>query len=95
MKRFDAYGVLASIRARTVVVSGGTDVFTPLPLARDMVAGIAGARHRHLPAAGHMLLHEAPHVVAEEIGRTVIAGRHRIGSGRGLATAATGLAVQS
>lgn len=95
LKRFDAYNVLATIRARTVVISGGTDVFTPAPLARDLVAGIAGARHRHLPAAGHMLLHEAPRVVAEEIGHVAMAGRSKVGRRRELATAATGLAVRS
>lgn len=95
LKRFDAYSVLATIRARTVVISGGTDVFTPAPLARDLVAGIAGARHRHLPAAGHMLLHEAPRVVAEEIGRVAMAGRSQVGLVRELPMAATGLAVQS
>ncbi|MGB8402623.1 MAG: alpha/beta hydrolase [Mycobacterium sp.] len=96
LKRFDAYSVLASIYARTVVISGGTDVFTPVALARDLVSGIGGAVHRHLPAAGHMLLHEAPRVVAEEIGRTALAGRRsRVGAVRELATAAPVLAVKS
>lgn len=95
LKQFDAYSVLATIRAHTVVISGGADVLTPVPLARDLVAGIAGARHRHLPSAGHMLLHEAPRVVAEEIARTAVAGRVPIGSRRELSSVAATVAVQS
>jgi pimeloyl-ACP methyl ester carboxylesterase len=95
LKRFDAYNVLESIHTPTVVISGGTDMFTPAALAHDLVAGIAGARHRHLPTAGHMLLHEAPRVVADEIARTI--STHQAGStvGRGIRTAAARLAVQS
>ncbi|BCI84678.1 hypothetical protein MTY66_63030 (plasmid) [Mycolicibacterium sp. TY66] len=95
LKRFDAYNVLESIHTPTVVISGGTDMFTPAALAHDLVAGIAGARHRHLPTAGHMLLHEAPRVVADEIARTI--STHQSGStvGRGIRTAAARLVVQS
>lgn len=80
LRTFDAYSVLPSIQARTVVLSGGTDLLTPLSHARDLVDGIPGATHRHLPAAGHMLLHEAPHAVTAEIARTIVLpGLRRIG----------------
>ncbi|MEE3755245.1 alpha/beta fold hydrolase [Mycobacterium intracellulare] len=95
LKRFDAYSVLASIHARTVVLSGGADLFTPAPLARDLVAGIAGARHRHLPAAGHMLLHEAPHVVVDEIARTIPVPAVRVGARRQIVSPAGRLVAQS
>lgn len=72
LKRFDAYAVLGSIAARTTVINGGADVLTPPAHAHDLVAGIPGATHRHIPAAGHMLLHEAPHTVTAEIARTII-----------------------
>lgn len=95
LKSYDAYGVLATITARTTVISGGADLLTPPAHARDLAAGIDGATHRHLPAAGHMLLHEAPHVVANEIARTITAAtgasRHAV-SGE-VALAAGALAV--
>lgn len=73
LQSFDAYSVLPTIKAaRTVVLSGGADVLTPPSHARDLVQGIPGATHRHLPTAGHMLLHEAPQAVTAEIARTVI-----------------------
>jgi hypothetical protein len=36
-----------------------------LKTARDLAAAIPGATHLHLPMAGHMLLHEAPHAVTD------------------------------
>jgi pimeloyl-ACP methyl ester carboxylesterase len=67
LQRFDQYHTLKSIAAKTVVMSGGTDVTTPVAHARDLVAAIPGATHVHLPDAGHMLLQEAPHVVTDAI----------------------------
>lgn len=58
---------LQSIRARTVVLSGGEDVLTPVAHAHDLVAGILGAQHVHVPHAGHMLPQEAPRVVNSAI----------------------------
>jgi pimeloyl-ACP methyl ester carboxylesterase len=70
-RAYDQYAALAGIRARTVVVSGGMDPLIPPAHARDLAAGIAGAQHVHLPAAGHMLPQEAPHVLDDAIGRAI------------------------
>jgi pimeloyl-ACP methyl ester carboxylesterase len=75
LRAFDQYRVLGSIRARTVVVSGGADVLTPPVHAQDLVAAVPGCRHVHLADAGHMLPQAAPHVVNDAIAWTVgIAG---------------------
>lgn len=58
LKLFDAYDVLPSITASTLVLSGGKDFLTPREHAEDIVSGIAGAEHIHYPRNGHMLLHE-------------------------------------
>lgn len=90
LKSYDAYGVLPTITARTTVISGGADLLTPPAHARDLADGIDGATHRHLPAAGHMLLHEAPHVVANEIARTITiatSASHQDVSGEAVLTA--------
>ena len=67
LKRYDRYDTLASIAAKAVVVSGGTDFATPVSHADDITAAIAGAAHMHIPAAGHMLMHEAPQLVSAAI----------------------------
>ena len=71
LRRYDAYHALQSIAARTVVVSGGADILTPTAHALDLASGIADATHLHLPAAGHMLLHEAPRMVCAAIDRAI------------------------
>ena len=63
MRDYDVYGALGAICAQTTVVSGELDVMTPPSHAYDMAEAIPGATHSHVPAAGHMLLHEAPDVV--------------------------------
>lgn len=68
---YDQYSTLGSIRAHTVVVSGGADLLTPPAHSHDLVAGIAGAEHVHLPHAGHMLAQEAPAVVHAAIRRVI------------------------
>ena len=50
---FDASGHLGEIRCPTLVASGGRDTAYPPDLTRELVAGIAGARHVHYPNAGH------------------------------------------
>lgn len=71
LRAFDQYAALAGIRARTVVVSGGMDPLIPPVHARDLAAGIQGAKHVHLPQAGHMLPQQAPHVVNAAIARAM------------------------
>jgi pimeloyl-ACP methyl ester carboxylesterase len=75
LRRYDQTGVLGAIRARTTVLSGGADLLTPQAHAEELVAGIAGATHRHYPRAGHMLLHQAPREVADAITEMVWATR--------------------
>jgi pimeloyl-ACP methyl ester carboxylesterase len=67
LKRYDRYDTLASIAAKAVVVSGGTDIATPVSHADDLAAAITGAAHMHIPAAGHMLLQETPQFVSAAI----------------------------
>jgi pimeloyl-ACP methyl ester carboxylesterase len=67
LRTFDQYHILGSVRARTVVLSGGADVLTPPVHARELVAAIPGCRHVHLADTGHMLPQAAPHAVNKEI----------------------------
>jgi pimeloyl-ACP methyl ester carboxylesterase len=50
---FDASGHLDAIRCPTLIGSGGRDVAYPPDITRELVAGIAGARHVDYPTAGH------------------------------------------
>jgi pimeloyl-ACP methyl ester carboxylesterase len=78
LRRYDRTGALSAVRARTTVVSGGTDLLTPVTHAAELVAGIPGAAHRHYPRAGHMLLHEAPREVADAIAATAQASARAV-----------------
>lgn len=69
LRDYDQYPMLATIRARTVVLSGGADPLTPAAHARDLAAAIPGAEHVHIPGAGHMLPQEAAQLVHEAIRR--------------------------
>jgi pimeloyl-ACP methyl ester carboxylesterase len=71
LRAYDQYAALAEIRARTVVVSGGMDPLIPPVHGRDLAAGIQGARHVHLPGAGHMLPQSAPYVLHDAICRAM------------------------
>ena len=71
LRSFNQTSTLGSVRAETVVLSGGADVLTPPSHADEMAAAIPGATHLHLPLAGHMLLHEAAHAVTDAISRTI------------------------
>lgn len=74
LRSYDQYSTLASIRARTTIVSGGADFVTPPSHSRDMAAAIPGATHVHIPTAGHMLPHEASHAVTDAISHTIATG---------------------
>jgi pimeloyl-ACP methyl ester carboxylesterase len=78
LRHYDQYRTLSSITATTVVISGGMDRLTPPSHAHDLARGIPGATRVHRPAAGHMLLDEAPHVISNAI--IGIIGAHRIGA---------------
>jgi pimeloyl-ACP methyl ester carboxylesterase len=71
LRDWDRTDALGDVRARTVVVSGGNDLLTPVAHAEELAAGIPGASHLHVPEAGHMLPQQAPEVLKEAI-RAVI-----------------------
>src|SRR5262245_7727699 len=56
----DTRNRLHLIRCPTLVAVGSQDLITPPILAEELAAGIPGARLRHLPAAGHGAVWEAP-----------------------------------
>jgi pimeloyl-ACP methyl ester carboxylesterase len=74
LRAYDHYATLASIRARTVVISGGADPLTPPSRAAELSAGIRGAEHVHVPYAGHMLPQQVPHVINDAIRQTIAVG---------------------
>ena len=71
LKRYNVSEVLESIAAKTIVISGSTDMLTPASHSRDMTAAIPDAIHLHHPTAGHMLLQEAAQCVSDAIGRAM------------------------
>ncbi|ETW26552.1 alpha/beta fold hydrolase [Mycobacterium gastri] len=71
LKAYDHYRTLGSVYAKTTIISGGADRFTPPAHARDLAAGIRDATHLYRSAAGHMLLHEEPRLVTEAISRAI------------------------
>jgi pimeloyl-ACP methyl ester carboxylesterase len=71
LKRYHVCDVLASITAKTLVISGGTDALTPASHSRDLAAAIPDAIHLHHPTAGHMLLQDAAECVSDAIGRAM------------------------
>ena len=71
LRAYNQYATLASIHARTVVISGGADPLTPPSHAADLTAGICGAEQVRVPYAGHMLPQQAPQVINDAIRRTI------------------------
>ena len=53
---------LGKIRNRTLVMAGALDQATPAGLARELAAGISGARFREIPDCGHCPQIEKPEV---------------------------------
>ena len=74
LRSYDQTATLGSVRAQTIILSGGADVLTPPSHSHDMAVAIPGAAHEHLPMAGHMLLQEAAHAVTDAISRTIPTG---------------------
>ena len=74
LRSYDQTSTLGSVRAQTIILSGGADVLTPPSHSHDMAAAIPGAAHEHHPMAGHMLLQEAAHAVTDAISRTIVTG---------------------
>ncbi|WP_421840459.1 alpha/beta fold hydrolase [Mycobacterium sp.] len=67
LRNYDQYATLDQIRARTVVMSGGSDPVTPLTHSRELADTIRGSAHVHIPSAGHMLPGEQPEAVNDAI----------------------------
>jgi pimeloyl-ACP methyl ester carboxylesterase len=67
LKKYDQYRTLKSIAAKTIIISGGADMTTPVTHARDLAAAIPGAAHLHRPAAGHMILQDEAQFVTNAI----------------------------
>jgi len=78
LRHYNQYQTLSSITATTMVISGGADRLTPPSHAHDLAGGIPGAMLVHRPAASHMLLDEAPHVISNAI--IGVIGAHRTGA---------------
>lgn len=74
LRDFDAGTALASISARTVVISGSADVLTPAEHSVELAEAIPGAVHVCVPGAGHMLPQQAPQVVSQAIECVISAG---------------------
>lgn len=63
INRVDSRPDLPSIKVPTLVVVGDADAITPPDAAREMAAGIPGAKLVVIPTAGHMALVEQPAIV--------------------------------
>ena len=61
--RPDNRPLLARIRCPTLVLVGEQDALTPPELAREIAAGIRGARLEVIPDCGHMSTLEQPEAV--------------------------------
>jgi len=53
LSRLDLSAVLVGIGNRTLVMAGALDATTPPALARQLAAGIPGARFLEIPGCGH------------------------------------------
>ena len=60
IERADLRPTLGAIRCPTLVVCGDSDLLTPPEHARELAAGIPGARLEIVPECGHMLTMEQP-----------------------------------
>lgn len=65
--QYDASGLVARIRAPTLVLAGGADQLTPPELGRELCRAIPNAQLMEVPNAGHMLVLERPHHTAQLI----------------------------
>jgi pimeloyl-ACP methyl ester carboxylesterase len=74
LRSYDQYSTLATIRAQTIILSGGADLLIPPSHSGDMAAAIPGATHMHLSTAGHMLPQEASRAVTDAIDHTIVTG---------------------
>jgi len=66
--RPDRRAQLADIRTPTLVIVGAEDAVTPPAAARELAAGINGARLVEIPGTGHLSALERPSAVARAVG---------------------------
>jgi pimeloyl-ACP methyl ester carboxylesterase len=64
---FDARARLGELRVPTLVLTGAEDRLTPPRFAQFLGEHLAGARVALVPEAGHLVMLEAPAVVAREV----------------------------
>lgn len=67
IQRVDSRPTLAEIDCPTLMIVGEEDILTPPELAREIVAGIDGARLETIPGCGHISTLEKPDAVNEFI----------------------------
>jgi len=60
MSRADSMALLPSIRVPALVIVGDEDTVTPVSVAQELHAGIAGAELARIPQAGHLTNLESP-----------------------------------
>jgi pimeloyl-ACP methyl ester carboxylesterase len=65
--QFDVMGQLEAIKQKTLVMVGEEDAMTPVRYAQYLASSIPEARLSIIPNAGHMVMLEQPHLVAEEM----------------------------
>lgn len=78
MARADLRPLLPAVRCPALVAVGEADLLTPPEHAREIAAGIPGARLEIVPGAGHMLTMEEP----ARLSRLLGAWLQDLGSGR-------------
>jgi 3-oxoadipate enol-lactonase len=67
LAKVDLSGVLVGIGNRTLVMAGSEDATTPPALARELAAGIPGARFQEIRGCGHCPQIEGPAAFVEAI----------------------------
>jgi pimeloyl-ACP methyl ester carboxylesterase len=65
--RFDIMDKLGAIKQSTLVLCGAEDQMTPLRYAQFLSTSITDTRLVIVPGAGHMVMLEKPHLVAESL----------------------------
>ena len=65
---FDAMGLLAEIACPTLILCGAEDEMTPRRFSEYLHENIRGSILRIVPNAGHMVMLEEPHAVADALG---------------------------
>jgi 3-oxoadipate enol-lactonase len=76
LKTFDATDRLHEIKVPTLIIIGGDDQLTPLPMSQFLNRGIAGSTLKIIKDAGHSSINEKPKEISEEIIRFL--KKHRI-----------------